>query len=167
MGVDTNLHIGPYLIVKGEKSEMKKREVWTCTNTDCETHKANKVYVVSQNFCAECGREIGVKQYEEEFKTDAHSLILNKYYELCDELSWTDPMGCGGGVFISNHYSPFDKERSSGDDDNEEITDLTNVNIKAEIDWFNTKYKTILDIFRKEFGEDSVEVRWGIIEWYS
>ena len=65
------------------------------------------------------------------------------------------------GVFIANHHSPFDKKRDAN------IIDLTNVNTDEEIAWFKKKYKEIIDIFEKEFGEKSIKINWGVINWYS
>lgn len=162
MGISTNIHIGPYMIVTGEKIEMIDREIRTCSNKKCETYKINQEYVKSQNFCAECGSEIAIKKYKEKWVSDPHQLISDEPYDdFSDELCWTDPMGCNSGVFIANHEAPFDKDRD------EDLVDLTSVNIQEEIEWFKNKYKDIIEIFHKEFGKNSVKIKWGVISWYS
>lgn len=165
MGVDTNIHIGPYMIVKGKKVGIIEHEVNTCSNKKCDTYKLNKPYVDNQKFCAECASVLAVKKYKEKYTIYPDTLLDEEPYcdEFVDELCWTDPMGCSRneGVFIANHRSPFDKKRDAN------IIDLTNVNTDEEIAWFKKKYKEIIDIFEKEFGEKSVKINWGVINWYS
>jgi len=164
MGVDTNNTIGPYMIVRGVKTKSVKKNTYTCINKKCETNRLKQVYVSSQNFCAECGAKVDFVEHEVENTIDASDLYYNNS-DFVDELCWTDPMGCGKGVFIPNHYCPI--ERNSSVEGYESVVDLMNVDIRGEINWFNERYKAVIDMFKKELGEDSVEVRWGTIEWYS
>jgi len=169
MSVDTNIHIGPYMIVKGEKTEMLDREVLTCSNKNCDTNKNNKSYSKNQKFCDECGSPVAIKHYKEKWVSDAHGLITDEPYEeeFCDELTWTDPMGCNDeeGVFIANQKSPFDKNR--GDVEDDEIVDFEDLKPEEELEWFKDRYKKIIDVFKKEFGEESVIIKYGMFKWYS
>lgn len=167
MSVDTNIHIGPYMIVKGKKTEMLDREVLTCSNKKCETYKKNQVYSEKQKFCAECGQPVAIKKYKEKWVSDAYDLITDEPYEeeFLDELTWTDPMGCGSGVFIANENSPFDKNR--GDIEDDDIVDLEDLEPKKELEWFKKRYKKIIDVFKKELGEKSVTIKYGMFKWYS
>jgi hypothetical protein len=167
MGVDTNIHIGPYMIVKGKKTEFIDREVLTCSNKKCQTYKDNKPHNEKQKFCAECGNPVEIKKYKEKWVSDANDLINDEPYgdEFVDELCWTDPMGGDDGVFIANERSPFEKKR--GDVDDDDIIDFDNIKPEEEKEWFKKRYKKIIDVFHKEFGENSVTIKYGMFKWYS
>ena len=167
MGVDTNMHIGPYMIVKGKKTEFIDRDILTCSNKECQTYKNNQPYTETQNFCAECGNPVEIKKYKEKLVSDANDLITDEPYgdEFVDELCWTDPMGNDDGVFIANERSTFDKKR--GDVDDDDIIDFDNIKIEEEKEWFKKRYKKIIDVFHKEFGEDSVTIKYGMFKWYN
>jgi hypothetical protein len=169
MGVDTNIHIGPYMTVKGKKTEMLDREVRTCSNKKCETHKKNQQYSESQKFCAECGAEVSLKKYKEKWVSGPDSLISDEPYEeeFCDELCCTDNESEFENTFISNERSPFDKKRDSIDEYSGGEVDLTDVNPQEEIVWFKKRYKKIIDVFHKEYGPESTTFKWGVIQWYS
>ena len=167
MSVNSNIHIGPYMVVKGEKTEMLDREVRTCSDKKCTTNKQNQLYSESQKFCAECGAKIELKKYKEKWVVDAYGLITDEPYdeEFCDELTWTDQMGCNEGVFIANENSPFDKNR--GDVEEDDVVNLEDLEPKKEIEWFKKRYKKIIDVFKKELGENSVTIKYGFFKWYS
>jgi len=174
MGVDRNTSIGPYMIVRGEVMEKVKDTVHTCSNVKCENYQENK-NLKKEKFCSKCGYLVAEKEYSYEHKIDAHSLYNEITYnsEEFDEdaLCWTDPMGCGGGVFIANYHSPYDKKMMQRKDEllskYDEVVDLSDVDPQSEINWFNKEYKGIIDTFKEKFGEESVKVGWGVVDWYS
>ena len=173
MSVDRNTNIGAYMIVDGEKTEMIERSVNTCSNEDCKNYKSNKN--CDGKFCSICGSLVKPKTFEEEYKTGPRDVYDYLAYEDDEngvdenDLCWTGQVDCSGGVFISNECSPFEKKRENTRlaDKYNGVTDLTDIDLSEEIGWFNKKYKTIIDTFKKEFGEDSVKIGWGVIEWYS
>lgn len=167
MGVDTNLHIGPYLVVEGTKTTNSIREVYTCSNDECVNNINNKQ--LTGKFCNNCGSSNETKQYTKSETIDPHDLTYSDEYEdvFCDELTWTNPMNTDDeGVFIANETAPFDTQSRCNPDECRDV-DLSNVNIQDEINWFVEKYKPQIDIFKKEFGEHSAQVKWGIVQWYS
>ena len=171
MGVDRNTSIGPYMIVLGEKVEEIERSANACSDKECDNYKSNKE--ISEKFCSKCGSTVKPKLFKEEYKRDAYKLLWDLEDEGIideEEFCWTDPMGCGGGVFLANESSPFEIKRRKNDDGikgYDEVIDLTGINSSEEITWFNERYKKAIDIFKKEFGEDNVKIGWGVIEWYS
>lgn len=166
MGVDTNTHIGPYIKVKGTKKETIERNIITCLNKECERHKNN--LSAEKNFCSDCGSKIGSLKYKEKISLDPYDLIYDEPYEdeFYDELCHAfDEKKTH--YFIPNEETPFDKKRGTIDENDNGLVDLTDYNSKEEIEWFKKRYKKIIDVFHKEFGENCLEVRWGIIQWYS
>ena len=169
MGLNTNINIGPYMIVCGKKIELLDREVITCSNKKCATYKNNQAYTNTQNFCAECGAKVELKKFKEKWISDPNGLITDEPYdrEFCDELFYAFSIKSGEDIFTANQRSPFDKTRGEIEEDSDCCIDLTNVNYKEEIAWFEKKYKKIIDVFKKEFGEESVIIKWGIVQSYS
>jgi hypothetical protein len=171
MGVDTNIHIGPYMIVSGELKISVDREIKTCPNEDCEIHKSNISFQPSQNFCLKCGYGTGSKVLQENKEIIPHDLMNGKtidgvkYKVDWDDLAFTDGNYGNGkdGVIISNHISPFGKRHPEDVSD----VDLTNVKIQDEIDWFKNEFDEDIKTFEKVFGEGSVSIKWGVIQWYS
>jgi hypothetical protein len=163
MGVDTNLSVGPYMVVKGVKEVTRTEKVLTCSNIDCEVNIKNKNRKGDNN-CNKCGSPITKKSYNVVEKIKAKDYFWG-VEEFEDELCYTDPMCGESNIYVPNDLSPFSKKNKSND--NDESIDLTDVNIQEEIDWFKEKYKKIIDYITAEFGEDSVSIRYGAIQWYS
>lgn len=168
MGFDTRINIGPYLIVKGKKIEYLDREVRTCTNKSCETHKTNQRYSENQKFCADCGHEVGIKKYKEEWVSGPWKLITDEpYEEFIDELAHAFQLKDNEDVFIPNQKTPFDKKRGRLSEYEDGMIDLTNASPQEEIAWFEKRYEKILDTFKNEFGPDSYKIKWGAVQWNS
>lgn len=152
------------MIVTGSKIELVESEVNTCSNLGCEINQKNKRFAKQEKFCFKCGSIVMEKKYQEKYELKPYNLLFNEPYreKFENELCWTDPMGCGeDGTFISNKISPFDRNIHG------EIFDLTNVDMKAEIQWFEKTHEEVIAIFKKEFGENSVIIKWGVNNWYS
>ena len=166
MGTSKNIHIGPYMIVKGTKAEIIDREILTCSNRYCQSYKDNERYMEKEKFCEKCGHPVETKKYKENCIFDAFDILNDEPYneEFVDELCWTDPMCLGEGVFIQNESSPYSKKRRELD---EGIVNYEDMKQKEEKEWFETRYKKIIDIFKKELGDDSVQIKYGIFEWYN
>ena len=164
MGVDTNLSVGPYMIIEGEKEVTITEQIFTCSNGDCEINIKNKNRK-GKNNCDQCGSPITNKSFSFVEKKMAKDYFRDAD-EFKNELCYTDSMCCVGNIFISYCGSPFKKiiyDYRYGDD----VIDLTDVNIQEEIDWFKEKYKKIIDYITSEYGEKSVDIRYGVIQWYS
>lgn len=160
MGTETNVHIGPYLVAKGVKGKIESKTVRTCSNVNCTFRYRNKIKLKG-GFCSECGSIVENVTFEIKTETTATDLCR----EFGDELTYTSPICGNSDIFISNITSPYDKIRFATDDS--DIVDLTKVNMQEEINWFKNKFKDILDLIEKEFGKNSTEVLWGVIQWYS
>lgn len=166
MGVDTNINIGPFLKIKGTKKETVECNVVTCLNKECKNHKID--LGEKQKFCSECGGNVGPFKYNQKIVLDPYDLTAEEAYEnefideLCHAFEEND-----FHYFIPNQKTPFDNKRGIIEEYDDGLVDLTEYNSKEEIEWFKKKYKKIIDFFHKELGEKCLEVRWGIIQWFS
>ena len=167
MGTDTNTHIGPYMVVNGNNETKQELMARTCSNKECKINIENKE--VESNFCSECGSPIEGKIYKAT-KNIRPAKLLYEEEEFEDLLSCVnDDYGqkTGFQTFVSNKRSPFDsKERRFGEWQYGEI-DLRNINQTEEIDWFKNEYDNIITLFELVFGKGSVEIKWGVIQWFS
>jgi len=149
MGIETNIHIGPYLVVEGTKTEDIPKTVQTCSNIECDKNIKNKV--ISGKFCSDCGSSVLEKKYFEKYTTDPFGLTMDVEYEdlFQDSLSWTNPINSDNeGVFIANKTASFDTKQRRDPASHRDV-DLTNIDIKKEISWFEKEYKKQIDVFKK------------------
>jgi len=163
MGSQLDIFIGPYIVVTGTKKVVLDKTANTCSNNNCETYKINQNYSAKQNFCAECGSAVEIKKYKEEKFLDAQNLYL-KSNEHDDTLVHVEGKG-DMHVFIGNHYSPFDFRKRTNEGSFAGV-DLRDAKHEEEIEWFKDYYKGVLDFFKKELGKDSIEYKWGFVQWY-
>lgn len=167
MGIDTNIHIGPFMIVKGTITFESEESVETCSNEKCINFVKNKQ--LAQGFCPKCGSPVAERKYTDSEELDASDLVYHeKYYNnFEDKLVWTDPMGCDNGVFIPNQNMPSEIDVENFDSENSFAIDLTKTDFDKQINWFSEHYKKQIDILKKEFGEESIEIKCGIVQWFS
>jgi hypothetical protein len=165
MGVDTNLNIGPYMIATGMKKVECNETITTCSDKKCSMYEHN--VRIASKFCASCGAAVKEKTYTQH-KVFSAAYIISEKREFEDCLCCTGVFVQGGNnesmIFVPNQRSPFDKERDLDDDG---AVELTNANAQAEIDWFKETYGKIIEYLHDNLGPDSVEVKWGIVKWYS
>lgn len=153
------VYVGPYLSVTGKKKEVVEREIRTCSNKKCETYRLNQEYIVGQNFCAECGSEVGVKKYKEKLEIDSYDLLYS-HEKFSDELWGAHyAFSKNSDIWIPNSSTPYCAKRES-----ESLIDLTGVDINSEIEWMKKKYNKVIQYLQSELGENSVEVKWGVVD---
>jgi hypothetical protein len=152
MGLDLNMHIGPYLEVKGVKIVKTVKKVYQCS----QLHSNNE----SNKFCPLCGRQLDFFNIErEEYKTPFH--LFNDIYGYDDnQLYFFDEKSIAiskvdypNQIFISDEY----------------IVDLTNSQsiIDEQITWFKKYFFKEIEFFNENFGKENVSVKWGFIYYYS
>lgn len=159
MGSSLHTHVGPYMIVRGKKTILKKLNISTCSNDECYVSQKQKTII--SKFCSECGAQVINKDIEQKQEIPAAWDITDKE-EFVDELCYISQ---SEEVFISNKKSPFDREKMDNPNPYQ-IVDLMNVNMTEEIKWFENRFKKIIDYAEQEFGEGSVIIKWGIIQWW-
>lgn len=164
MGTYTNLHIGPYLVVTGERKIPTTIIVWTCSNKNCEAYKSNRPYNTDkQKFCADCGNPIKEKEYGGNIIEEARSIPYEDEFE--NELVYTDPILGNMEVFIANAYSPFDGDRKKIK--NGGAFEISGINFQEEMNWFTERYSKIIKRIQDEYGMEAAKVKWGVVQYYS
>lgn len=154
MGVDTNIHVGPYLEIICNKSIETVEKFNSCSNKECNKHEKHS----NGKFCPSCGSKIGLIDKIEFEKIDG-SYIDGELYEngFEDTLCYTDP------IFISNQKSPFDVN----EDDFENGVDLQNIDMNESILWFKNTFREEIQFIENICGSDGYVIKYGILQWYS
>lgn len=157
MGVDTHIHIGPYLeIIMPGKTYEEKSVNLACRNTKC---KKNGL-MMNTNFCPECGKEMTKETKTFNIPLDAAEINLRMYKAgMVDDLVHTD-----NDMFIANQSGPFDINTNG-----EEPTSLEKIDVIGAKSWFKEKYKKEIAFIRDLVGAEDVgyAVKFGFFKHYS
>ena len=168
MGVNTKISVGPYMIARGQKKEIIPVIVRTCSNKECVVYNSNRPHTEEKKFCGTCGFSIENKINEQEWTFSPYDIIMDEPYsdEFTDELCHAFESE-GKEYFLPNEKIPFSKGKNSIEEYDQAEIDLTSYSPEKGIEWFKERYKNIIEVFHKEFGPDSVEIKWGIIQWFN
>lgn len=140
--------------------EMKtvRRQFKSCPNEPCAN---NGLLNYSDSYCPNCGCKIkSIRKTSQVPSVDPGDLII-------DELRWM--MGVGDEL---THYfsSNMTDDKSSREYDRYSANAITKINpedIEKEVICFRERYKEDLDILEEAYGEENVEISWGIIVYFS
>lgn len=158
MGVDKYIKLAPYLEVIGSKSVNDPLIRRFCSNHPQKNQGNSK-------FCSECGALVKTEDIPNTINyTPARYIqrILNNKF--IDEFYFGDDESC----LMSNKNIPneFDVD--------EEISQViplsssdTLIKINDQIAWFKATHAEAIEVFKKEFGDANVTVKWGLIHYWS
>ncbi len=155
MSIDYSVHVGPYIVVHNPPVETTE-EYHSCPTKGCPNHKRH----MSEKFCPACGSGIRVVQFPTKAPKD---FDVYKEFDsrLCEAF-------CDGGpedlkdamVFLSDekgHDVVFDPTNELVD------IDLRAVNMPESLDRFQEAFAKEIQRLKEVFGEQAVELRWGVI----
>ena len=148
MGLDLSIHVGPYLSVPESKlvTEVKIKRV-------CPKHQTVHP---DAKYCPECGTEIQNVEFED--KKDIYTS------QLLWSLGWKDALYSVGGldVLLPNAHAPNQIGVDLEINDIHELNDVDELIAYQKL-WFQDKYGPIIQDLKKEFGDEEVIIKWGII----
>ena len=164
MGSDRYVHIGTYMTVKGQETKDTVNKYRACTYKGCDKYNID----ATGNYCDSCGHIVEEITNTKKQIIPASIWLINwiveqdnKGMDIGDDLFWTEVEGNKGEIFfIGNRKDPFKRLEDN-------IVDMSNIDQKAEIYWFENKYKVILDAARGKFGNDSVIIKWGMVKYWN
>lgn len=157
MGSSISIHVGPYMLVK-KKSIDKSTTVQECNNTEC----TNLGVAVKTQFCACCGNKVSDR-------TITITTVKN-INEILHKKEFTDELVCAFesktvDILIPNQRVPDGLRIDAYDNSVTEV--LFDERATREVLWFFSNYTNVLSAIVKEYGEDNIEVKWGIITYYN
>lgn len=152
MGMDLSTIIGPYIEIKGKhtKSITKVKRV-------CPKHPKTET---NNKFCGICGTEIQSVEYKDVKPVIMQHFIWDKFN---DDDDFFSPEGLNH-IILPNKSVPG-KVRTT----DEGAVDLTNCHeiMTKQINWFVNSYADHIKIFKDNFGDENVLIKWGIVSYWS
>lgn len=159
MGVSYGYYLGPYARCNNPQVE-KKVQRRTCSNDSC---KNSQNHHDSKKFCSDCGSAYAKREVLETWPR----VDLDCVEDLDEDLF--EACGNYGGIEEDvDHWLPnktmkgITRETHFGRDDLDEIVVKPEM-IESEIQSFMTTFIKALKIIREKYGEDNVEIRWGLV----
>jgi hypothetical protein len=165
MGVDRNIHIGPYIKAKKKLEEVVKEKIKTCSNIECKIHKKKTGIHDGSKFCSVCGSKIEIHTFETK-----KNLTIDDVFS--ENENFEDSMYSPGSNYgetdtlISNQHSPWDRHRIV-DVDNHFDLSIELMNIQQEIDWFKETFASQILYLENRMGKENISVHWGVINYFS
>jgi len=160
MGVSYNVYIGPYIEVSGNKEEIIVEVDRLCVKHPGIKQEKNK-------FCSECGSEIvSVDREIRKTYTPSEYFHGNADDNFFDKIWSPERMD---NIFISNRRFPVSVLIDSYDGDFSSVYDLSDSNhlMSTQKSWFFQEHQEELNLLTKMFGEENVNVKWGLVTYYS
>jgi len=153
MGTSRDLYLGPYLKCSYHT------ETKTVERRGCPKCKEPKYH--SSKFCPDCGTELGT--YEEEVKAASAD-----YYDMDDLIDVFNTQGeyanhDGFEILMPNMYR--DAPRSFSISEDFSHLNLKDVDVDVEMKWLETAFEEEIGLLYERY--DSVEVCWGVVQWWS
>lgn len=163
MGIDYTVYVGPFLKCKNAKVD-GERTIRTCTKPSCKQNKKES-WDRDKKFCEECGSPIGdVVIKVKQDKVDCDPSIVNDKLMIY-RLDAKDAHGYD--VWISNQYRQNrGKVREFSFDpksDGEQYVEISIEMIRDEMQEFVQQFEKQIDKLTRLYGEDNVELKWGLI----
>jgi hypothetical protein len=147
MSIDRNMHLGPYAqCIYVKRTRPVERD-------GCEDHPG--VYLAGK-FCPSCGKPVGKYTVDVADRPDI--------MEITDESLYGAMASDDGCIAMANVRRKGAPKRET-DSDAEAADDLRGVDMAAECAWFEKAFKPELTKLRSVCL--SVEVRWGLVRWFS
>jgi hypothetical protein len=173
MSIDHTVYIGPY--VECTDTIINHPEDFrTCINEKCPNYNEQ---AKPSPYCPECGHHIkSATQIRQAKKTDVHHICqkinevlapienydLNNCYWVCNKENPTfynyDPRRSDGLALTYDEEYGFKIEKGSK-------SGILSPNDGLEL--FKSMHKIELDVLIEAYGEENVQIMWGILNWVS
>lgn len=150
-----SVYVGPYARCENTAKKVT-RQVRTCPTVTCERHGMAHSHVIA--FCATCGGKLERMSIERDGWLVSVGDVYEAFHDRMREIGSSDVLN----LWISN--SSKDGHGETYDCEAGELAD--GENIKTEVAAFKSAFASELGHLRALYGDDKVEVRWGVIgEW--
>jgi hypothetical protein len=152
------MHLGPYVECAYKKEKKTVKRIG-CVNASCARfHKKN-----TETFCSVCGQKTeGFAVKVDADKPHIETVTEERLSRACNR-SYDSDLDHTFGIPNRWDESPITSDMTIGDE--AESVDVLCRDIDAEVAWFKREYATSLDKCREAYA--SVEVKWGLLQWYT
>jgi hypothetical protein len=158
MGVDYTAYVGPYIQVHNPPRPSFE-EYHTCTTANC----SNQNKPMSSKFCPVCGGAVTLQSRP--CQSPVQLDVFSEFNErLCEALSEYKPKDSKNEIFLIGNKQGI-PGRSFDPIETCSAVDMTGFNITQETMLFRDMLTAELARLKEIFGEDAVQVKWGILCW--
>jgi len=163
MGMHYTGFLGPYVRC-GVLTHPSTKEIKVCSKRGCRFAKKSNPMDDANNFCPQCGSAAKTKEVKDKGQivdvVDIYDVMMATDERLTEFNSEYGQEGIH--LFVSNHIKSLGIEISR-DARCGEIKQYNGVDIDQELMAFRDRHERDLDILHEHYGEDRVEVCWGLI----
>lgn len=155
MGLYLSVHIGPYIEVKKTITRDSSETIRICPN------HPNNVEIYS-SYCPTCGTKI-----ETVIKPITKTVSAwDTIFEDDDFVDNLHAMPYNGNILLPNKYAPQNIKFDNDGDNCIDLTDIKSIQ-QIQMDWMNSQFKKEISYLEKIFGKENINIKWGIISYYS
>ena len=163
MGMNYSGFLGPYVRC-GVLTEPLTKEVLVCPKKGCRFSRKGNPMDAGNNFCPQCGAEAKTKTVK--IKGEVNEMVDSYIVVMATKERLTEFNGeygqTGIHIFVSNSTkSPG--QRISRDEPCGEIKQYNGPEIDKEMMAFRDRHAKDLETLHDYYGEDKVEVCWGLL----
>lgn len=155
------IYVGPYIYCTVDRVT-PTIEIRSCSSEICHLLKERKQFLQNQNFCTACGSLVANVMVTGQEQDSVSWFALNEATRerLCQFNADYNPPGAH--IHIPNTDLI---RRFSSSVDSRELR-VRAVMIEQEMEWLRIAFKKEIDLALELYGEDRVELRWGILGRY-
>ena len=162
-------YLGPHVCCKVEKVP-STRQIQSCSNDSCELAK-RETYGVKK-FCDNCGSPIAQRDLSTIVDSvDAHhvrmDLLSETLYDVPGDSFWQWMQDNNTHIWMANRHIPDARKFYFDTREDIQYIPFALGAMQMEIIQFCDFYEKELVILRQEYGEENVEVRWGLIHYFN
>lgn len=162
MGMNLSVNVGFYFQVKEQLKEISNT-VSTCINKQCKTHGKWS----NQKFCAECGSEVqSVISVKRENTASSYKLLPEDFedticsFEGLDETFWVFNFSIEDDSKFCRSFDKYSNEKPL------EIPYSEIENKITALKENNEEVKGIIKYMTDTYGEDSIDLKYGVFSYY-
>ncbi len=168
MSINHHLCLGPYIVCTARLVPSQKT-LRSCTNETCDNHK--KEYAnggpsfrsAGMDFCPKCGAKVG------DVVVSLQSQNVN-HWKMREEVN--ESLHCVNRetdrsekhVWVINCWKDSLGKEIIDRCDEAEVSIQPEI-IKADLVWFRTVFREEIEKMSQAYGNENVEVRWGLIQY--
>ena len=155
MGVSYSVHIGPF--VRCKKTISRMADHYRCANPECRNHESVTRYK-GMNFCETCGNEI--EMFQKTVKVRGADLLKGD-----DLYARSEDWNGEEAIFFPNieYRSDRGKWRTINLREDTVCSEVPTGACERELAEFNDRFADSLAILRQAYGDENVEVLWGVV----
>lgn len=168
MSISHYLCLGPYLVCTARLVPSQKT-LRSCTNETCDNHKkeyangGSSFRSAGMDFCPKCGAKVG----DVVIPLQSQNVDYWKMYDVIGEslhIVNRETDRSEKHVWVINNYKDLRGEEIVNRRERKEVWIQPEI-VESDLVWFQDKFREEIEKMRQSYGDENVEVRWGLIQY--